>query len=53
MKLQEKYNHIKFLLSDESLQLLPEYQQRVEVGTAKLQIPEGGGEIGGGGDWQR
>ena len=31
MKLREQHRHIKFLLSDESLQLLPEYQQRIEV----------------------
>ena len=31
MKLLEQHRHIKFLLSDESLQLLPEYQQRIEV----------------------
>ncbi|CAK8673080.1 unnamed protein product [Clavelina lepadiformis] len=31
LKLKEEYNKIKFLLSDESLFLLPEYQQRVMV----------------------
>lgn len=31
MELRNKYRHLKFLLSDESLQLLPEYQQRIEV----------------------
>ncbi|XP_033732664.1 helicase SKI2W-like [Pecten maximus] len=31
MKLKEEYMRLKFLLSDESLQLLPEYQQRIEV----------------------
>ncbi|OWF39926.1 helicase SKI2W-like [Mizuhopecten yessoensis] len=31
MKLKDEYIHLKFLLSDESLQLLPEYQQRIEV----------------------
>jgi hypothetical protein len=30
-KKQEEFEKLKFLLSDESLQLLPEYQQRVEV----------------------
>lgn len=31
MKLQEECNKLKFLLSDESLALLPEYQHRIEV----------------------
>ncbi|KAK3088659.1 hypothetical protein FSP39_022012 [Pinctada imbricata] len=31
MKLRDEYKHLKFLLSDESLTLLPEYQQRVQV----------------------
>ncbi|KAI8779459.1 helicase SKI2W [Biomphalaria glabrata] len=31
MKLKDEYKKILFLLSDESLQLLPEYTQRVEV----------------------
>ena len=31
MKLREEHRHIKFLLSDESLQLLPEYEQRIQV----------------------
>ena len=31
MKLKDEYKHLKFLLSDESLALLPEYQQRVQV----------------------
>ena len=30
-KLQEKYEHLRFLLSDQSLTLLPEYNQRVDV----------------------
>jgi len=32
MKVKEDYRHLKYLLSDESLMLLPEYQQRVQVG---------------------
>lgn len=31
VKLKEEYKHLKFLLSDESLMLLPEYEQRVQV----------------------
>ncbi|XP_013417315.1 helicase SKI2W isoform X2 [Lingula anatina] len=31
MRLKEEYAHLQFLLSDESLTLLPEYQQRVQV----------------------
>ncbi|XP_071154128.1 superkiller complex protein 2-like [Mytilus edulis] len=31
MELRTKYRHLKYLLSDESLMLLPEYQQRIEV----------------------
>nr|XP_034300417.1 helicase SKI2W-like [Crassostrea gigas] len=31
VKLREEYKHLKFLLSDESLMLLPEYEQRVQV----------------------
>ena len=31
MKLRDEYNKVKFLLSDQSLQLLPEYQQRIQV----------------------
>ncbi|XP_060071895.1 superkiller complex protein 2-like [Ylistrum balloti] len=31
MRLKDEYIRLKFLLSDESLQLLPEYQQRIEV----------------------
>ncbi|KAJ8300200.1 hypothetical protein KUTeg_021719 [Tegillarca granosa] len=31
MKLKEDYKRLKFLLSDESLTLLPEYQQRIQV----------------------
>lgn len=31
MKLKDEYQHLQFLLSDQSLMLLPEYQQRMEV----------------------
>nr|KAG5700480.1 hypothetical protein BaRGS_013967 [Batillaria attramentaria] len=31
MQLKEEYHRLQFLLSDQSLQLLPEYQQRMEV----------------------
>ncbi|XP_074653939.1 superkiller complex protein 2-like isoform X2 [Tubulanus polymorphus] len=31
MKVQDEFNHLKFLLSDESLQLLPEYEDRLKV----------------------
>ena len=31
MKLKEDYKKLQFLLSDESLTLLPEYQQRIQV----------------------
>ena len=31
MKLKEDYKRLQFLLSDESLTLLPEYQQRIQV----------------------
>lgn len=31
MKVKKDLNHLKYLLSEESLHLLPEYQQRVEV----------------------
>ncbi|XP_077986520.1 superkiller complex protein 2-like [Glandiceps talaboti] len=31
MKVKDAYQHLKFLLSDQSLQLLPEYQQRIDV----------------------
>ncbi|KAL3871690.1 hypothetical protein ACJMK2_039674 [Sinanodonta woodiana] len=31
MRLKEEYKRLKFLLSDESLILLPEYQQRIQV----------------------
>ena len=29
--MKKKYQHLSFLLSDASLSLLPEYQQRVQV----------------------
>jgi len=31
IEIKEKYRKLKYLLSDESLYLLPEYQQRVKV----------------------
>ena len=31
MEIQEKFRKLKYLLSDESLYFLPEYQQRVKV----------------------
>ncbi|XP_038045840.1 helicase SKI2W-like [Patiria miniata] len=31
MKLKEDFNHLRFLLSDQSLHLLPEYHQRIQV----------------------
>lgn len=36
MRLKEKYLKLKYLLSDESLFLLPEYQQRVKVSDVML-----------------
>lgn len=40
MKMKEEYKRLKFLLSDESLQLLPEYQQRIQVLRALNYIDE-------------
>ncbi|XP_006813031.1 superkiller complex protein 2-like, partial [Saccoglossus kowalevskii] len=31
MKIKDKFHHLKYLLSDQSLQLLPEYEQRINV----------------------
>ena len=36
MQLQQQFKQLTFLLSDESLQLLPEYQQRVQVSNVTL-----------------
>ena len=38
MQLQQQFKQLTFLLSDESLQLLPEYQQRVQVSNVSLTI---------------
>ena len=39
MKLENDLSHLKYLLSDNSLQLLPEYEQRVEVGNCLSFLP--------------
>ena len=36
MKLREQHRQVKFMLSDESLQLLPEYEQRIQVSSPKI-----------------
>lgn len=36
MKLKEEYDSLKFQLSDASLQLLPEYRQRIQVCIATI-----------------
>ena len=40
MQIQKEYRQLQFLLSDESLQLLPEYQQRIDVLRALKYIDE-------------
>ena len=45
MQIQKEMERLRFLLSDQSLLLLPEYHQRVEVGGwgwAGGETPEGG-----------
>ena len=38
MELKDELQRVKYLLSNESLELLPEYQQRIEVSAASCLI---------------